>query len=210
MLFAIIDERDDMSESISFGVTIILYSPTLRASLTSSYLSSCCNLFRYSFDSAFSCNLSINISIPSDTSVASSTTVGIPIATTGIPNEVWLISCLVFPTPAPGTIPVSDICIVLLILSILLDAKASITINNLGFILSTIPFNISTVSIPVVPRTPGEIALTGLVPSSTYCGNYFIICLVTSISLITFGPKASGVTYIFPNPTINISPCLSV
>jgi len=32
--------------------------------------------------------------------------------------------------------------------------------------LSTIPFKISTVSIPVVPRTPGDIALTGLVPSS--------------------------------------------
>ena len=60
------------------------------------------------------------------------------------------------------------------------------------------------VSIPVVPSTPGEIALTGLVPSSTYCGKYFIICLVTSISFITFGPNASGVTYMFPKPTINI------
>ena len=60
--------------------------------------------------------------------------------------------------------------------------------------LSTIPFKISTVSIPVVPRTPGDIALTGLVPSSTYCGKYLIICLVTSISFITLGPKASGVT----------------
>ena len=110
------------------------------------------------------------MSIPSETSVASSTTVGIPIAITGIPNEAWLISCLVLPTPAPGTIPVSDNCIVLLILSILLDANASITINNFGFTLSTIPFNISTVSIPVVPKTPGDIALTGLVPSSIYCG----------------------------------------
>ena len=76
--------------------------------------------------------------------------------------------------------------------------------------LSTIPFSISTVSMPVVPRTPGEIALTILVPSSKYCGKYFFICLVTSISLITFGPSASGVTYIFPKPTTNISPSLSV
>ena len=66
-----------IKSSISLGVTIILYSPTFRASLTSSYLSSCCSLFKYSFDSAFSCSLSINMSIPSDTSVASSTTVGI-------------------------------------------------------------------------------------------------------------------------------------
>ena len=88
----------------------------------------------------------------------------------------------------------------------LLDAKASITITNLGFTLSTIPFKISTVSIPVVPSTPGETALTSLVPSSTYCGKYFIICLVTSISFITFGPKLSGVTYIFPRPTTKTSP----
>ncbi len=69
-----------------------------------------------------------------------------------------------FPTPAPGTIPVSDNCIVLLILSILLDARASITISIFGFTFSTIPFNISSVSIPVVPNTPGDIALISLVP----------------------------------------------
>ena len=33
---------------------------------------------------------------------------------------------------------------------------------------SLLNFNISTVSIPVVPNTPGEIALTILVPSSRY------------------------------------------
>lgn len=82
----------------------------------------------------------------------------------------------------------SDICIVLLILSILFEAKLSITISNFGFIFSTIPFNISEVSIPVVPNTPGDIALTGLVFSSIYCGAYFKICLVISISDITFGP----------------------
>ena len=62
---------------------------------------------------------------------------------------------------------------------------------------------------PVVPKTPGDIALISLVPSSTYCGKYFITCLVTSISFITFGPKLSGVTYIFPSPTTSADPSLS-
>ena len=34
---------------------------------------------------------------------------------------------------------------------------------------------------------------------------YFNKCLVTSISFITFGPNESGVTYMFPSPTIKIS-----
>ena len=95
----------------------------------------------------------------------------------------------------------------LLILSILLDAKASIISNSLGLILSTIPFNISSVSIPVVPNTPGDIALTGLVSLSSTSGIYCNMCLVISISCTTFGPKASGVTYKFPNPTTNIGSC---
>ena len=66
-------------------------------------------------------------------------------AITGIPKVSSDISFLVFPTPAPGTIPVSDNCIVLLILSILLEAKASITITSFGFVLSTTPFIISNV-----------------------------------------------------------------
>ena len=109
-------------------------------------------------------------------------------------------SFLVFPTPAPGTIPVSESCIVLLILSILLEANASITISNFGFTLFTIPSSISNVSIPVVPSTPGDIALIGLVPSSTYSGKYFIMCLVTSIPEITFGPKRIW-RYIFISKT---------
>ena len=128
-----------------------------------------------------------------------------PIAITGIPRLSSVISSLLLPTPPPGTIPVSESCIVLLILSILLEANASITINNFGFILSTTPFIISTVSIPVVPNTPGAMLLTGLAFSSIYCGKYFIICLVISISFTTFGPNASGVTSSLPRPTINIS-----
>ena len=39
--------------------------------------------------------------------MAASTTVGIPIAITGTPNVSIVIYFLLFPTPAPGTIPVS-------------------------------------------------------------------------------------------------------
>lgn len=131
----------------------------------------------------------MNKSILSAAIVAASTTIGTPIAITGIPSVFWLISFLAFPTPAPGTIPVSESCTVLLILSILFDDKLSITIINFGFILSTIPFTISTVSIPVVPKTPGAIAVTGLVSLSIYSGAYFKRCLVISISFTTFGPK---------------------
>jgi hypothetical protein len=63
---------------------------------------------------------------------------------------------------------------------------------------------------PVVPRTPGAIALIGLASFSRYSGAYFNKCLVISMSLITFGPNESGVTYTFPSPTTNISPSLSV
>ena len=76
----------------------------------------------------------------------------------------------------------------------LFDDKLSITITSFGFILSTIPFIISTVSIPVVPSTPGAIAVTGLVSGSIYSGAYFNKCLVVSISFTTFGPSESGVT----------------
>ena len=126
-------------------------------------------------------------------------------AITGIPSVFLLISFLLFSTPAPGTIPVSAIWILLLILSILLEAKASITIKSFGFTLSTTPFNISIVSIPVIPSTPGDIAETGLVSSGIAFGIYSKICLVTSISGTTFGPSASGVTYKFPSPTIIMS-----
>ena len=137
--------------------------------------------------------------------VAKSTTVGIPIAITGIPSVFLLISFLVFSTPAPGTIPVSAICILLLILSMLLVARASITISNFGFTFCTTPFSISIVSIPVTPNTPGDIAETGLVSSGIMLGIYSKMCLVTSISGTTLGPNASGVTYKLPSPTTSIS-----
>ena len=61
--------------------------------------------------------------------VVASTTVGTPIAITGIP-KVWSDnSFLLLPTPEPGLIPVSVNWIVLLILFIELVANASTTIT---------------------------------------------------------------------------------
>ena len=79
----------------------------------------------------------------SATIVAASTNVGTPIAITGTPIVFWLISFLLFPTPAPGVIPVSLICIVLNSLEISLEISASIAIMQSGLIFSVIPFIIS-------------------------------------------------------------------
>ena len=56
--------------------------------------------------------------------------------------------------------PVSVICIVVLTRSARLDAKASITIRSFGLIFSDTLLIISEVSIPVIPKTPGDIAHT--------------------------------------------------
>ena len=74
------------------------------------------------------------------TTLTASTTVGIPIAITGILRVFSLISFLLLPTPLPGVMPVLDSCIVLLTLSIERLASASITIKKSGFNIFTIPF----------------------------------------------------------------------
>jgi len=61
-------------------------------------------------------------------------------AITGTPRVFSLSSNLLFPTPAPGDIPVLPSCIVLFTLCVFLEARASIQIITLGFTLSTIPF----------------------------------------------------------------------
>ena len=66
-----------ISSSISFGVTIKLYSLGINASLITPYLSSSFNLFKYSLELPSFCNFSINISILSAAIVAASTTVEI-------------------------------------------------------------------------------------------------------------------------------------
>ncbi|MPM91473.1 hypothetical protein SDC9_138603 [bioreactor metagenome] len=63
------------------------------------------------------------------------------------------------------------------------------------------PLMISPVSMPVIPKTPGAIAHTGLTPSSMLSGTYSFKCLVTIIFDTTFGPTASGVIFQFPRPT---------
>ena len=102
----------------------------------------------------------------SNTIVAASKTVGTPIPITGTPKVSFESSSCLFPTPPPGTIPVSEICIDLLILSIFFEHKLSIAITKPGFTLSSIPLTTSIVSIPVVPRTPWNYC--------TYCSNIFI------------------------------------
>ncbi len=85
---------------------------------------------------------------------------------------------------------------------VLRDAKASTAMTRSGFIFSTSPCITSPVSTPVMPSTPGLIADTGLILSSTWSGTNSKICLVTIILSTTLGPTASGVTFQFPSPTI--------
>ena len=56
--------------------------------------------------------------------------------------------------------PVSAICMLVVTLFMSAPAKASMAITVSGFTASITPFTISTVSIPVVPITPGAIADT--------------------------------------------------
>ena len=116
-----------INESISFGVTI-------KLKLFNFILST------ISFSSIIISH-AFNVSI---TIVAASSTVGIPTLITGIFKVLSESSACRFPTPPPGTIPVSEICIDLFILSIFFEHKLSIAITSLGFILSTITLNITT------------------------------------------------------------------
>ena len=61
-----------------------------------------------------------------------STTVGTPIAITGIPNVSLLSSLRLFPTPDPGWIPVSEICIVLFTRSIERQLMRQSQLQSLG------------------------------------------------------------------------------
>ena len=114
------------------------------------------------------------------TMVAASTTVGTPIARTGIPTVSFVMALRWFPTPEPGLIPVSEIWMVRLSLLELLAARASTAIIISGFVSRTMPLMISTVSIPVCAMTPGTIALTKRTFSSpmAYFPYSFTICLV--------------------------------
>ena len=80
--------------SISFGVTNIVLSPGDSNSLISSYFSASFNSFMefpIRFHSGFSLNAVKRVDMVSFTMVAASTTVGIPIASTGTPRLFSLI-----------------------------------------------------------------------------------------------------------------------
>ena len=64
------------------------------------------------------------------------------------------------PIPAPGVIPVLDICMVRASLSNDLEASASITMMASGEMFSEAYFISSALSIPVYPRTFGDKADT--------------------------------------------------
>ena len=154
----------------------------------------------------------IEMSIPSKVSftrVAASTTVGTPMAITGTPSVSLFSGERLLPMPAPGFIPVSESCIVEFMRLMLLAARASMATTASGFTFSTIPFIISAVSMPVIPSTPGDTAATLPTESFISSGIESSICLVTSILLTTFGPRASGVTFQLPSPTISTFLCFS-
>ena len=97
--------------------------------------------------------------------VEASTTVGTPTAIVGMPRVCRLIAMRLLPTPEPGLIPESATWIVVCSRSRRRAARASITITRAGLIRWTRAEIISPVSIPVVPRTPGERAQTARNPS---------------------------------------------
>ena len=130
------------------------------------------------------------------------TTVGIPMAITGIPRVSLLISLRMLPIPLPGWIPVSVIWILLFILLIVEAASASITMIRLGFVFFAIDNIISCVSIPVSAITPGAILDTFKMLSSGFPRRNR--CLVTIISSSAFGPRLSGVLLALPKPTTSI------
>lgn len=86
--------------------------------------------------------------------------------------------------------------------------KGTIAISREGCSLSTIPFTISPVSIPVIPITPGLTAATGRTAFSISAGSVPLRWRVTRILEITFGPSASGVMFQLPSPITRIQSSL--
>ena len=92
--------------------------------------------------------------------VLESMTVGTPMETTLQPKVSWVMALRLLPIPAPGSIPVSHICIVVLSLSILRAARESIMTATSGFTIEVTFSMRSAVSIPVTPVTDGLNPLT--------------------------------------------------
>ena len=90
------------------------------------------------------------------TITALETTVGTPIAITGILIVLKDISPWLLPIPRPGSNPVLVIWIVFWIRLIFKAAKASIAITKSGLILLIVPKIISKEEMPVLPKTLGS------------------------------------------------------
>ena len=128
-------------------------------------------------------------------------TVGTPMEMTRQPSVAALISRRRFPIPAPGAIPVSLICTVVLTLRISFAASASMTSTTSGLTIET-TFSIrSAVSIPVTPVTEGLNPLTFAIsqsPSQSNMANKWRVIFTLST---VCGPRLSGVTFSLPSPT---------
>ena len=91
----------------------------------------------FSMESSLSVISEVTVDIPALISISKaneeeSTTVGIPMEITGMPRLSRLSSLRILPIPAPGVMPVFDICIVRARRSTDLEASASITMMASG------------------------------------------------------------------------------
>ena len=120
-------------------------------------------------------------------------------ANTGTPRVVRSMAARAFPTPEPGVIPAVDSCTAAHSRSGSQDATASTAITASGWICRTAAASSSALSIPVVPRTPGAMALTVENGAKT-SGIVRFKCRVTIRFRSASGPTASGVTASLPSP----------
>ena len=87
------------------------------------------------------------------------------------------------------------------------DESASITITAAGEMPRTTDSNISAVSIPVWPSTPGASAATGRRSSNPDTRAISpLICRVANRCFAARGPSASGVMLSLPNPATSTAP----
>ena len=100
--------------------------------------------------------------------------------------------------------PVSVSWMVLLILEMAEEARASITIKNFGWVFWTRLRMMSEVSMPVLAMTPGLMTDTGRIPFLTFV---FKVkrCLVTIIFSAVMGPRESAVLWRLPSPRMRHS-----
>ena len=111
--------------------------------------------------------------------VVANTTSGTPMAITGTPSVSRSSPVRLLPTPAPGLMPVSVSCTVVLMRAARREASESTAMTRSGLQCSTTPRTISIVSTPVTPSTPGATALTARTGPGSASGRYCLMCRVT-------------------------------